>query len=101
VRDLNNYLMRYRDARGNLARHFSWHLQQEGPDRQKTHYATAKREPLSESDNWALNSSRAVHGQNIGSGSGPSLGIAKHDAASQALQYLESLPAKHPLFSLN
>lgn len=84
VRDLNNYISRNRDARGNLARHFSWSLRQEGPDRQKTHYATAK-----------------LHGQNIGSGCGLTIGSAKQEAATQALQYLESLPAKHPLFSLN
>ena len=89
-----------RDASGNLTRHLSWLLQQEGPDNQKIHYATAEREPLSQSGNWALNLSCAVHGQIIGSGSGHSIGNAKQEAASQALQYLRSIPANDPLFSL-
>lgn len=83
VRDLNNFLQRYRDARGNLTRHFSWLLQQAGPDNQRVHYATAK-----------------LHGQVIGTGSGVSIGNAKYVAAVQALQYLQPLPPNHPLFSL-
>jgi dsRNA-specific ribonuclease len=81
-------------------RYFSWHLEQKGPDHQKVHYAAAKREPLSQSDNWALSSSCTVHGQIIGSGSGLTTGNAKQLAAAQALQYLTSLPPGNPLFSL-
>jgi hypothetical protein len=41
VRDLNSYLQNH--PNGNLlASQFSWHLRQEGPDHQLTHYATAK-----------------------------------------------------------
>ena len=41
----------------------------------------------------------AVRGQAIGYGSGISAGNAKQVAAEQALQYLNSLPAKHPMLS--
>ena len=89
----------HRNVRGNLTRHFKWFLQEAGPDHQKVHYATAKREPLSQSDNWALSSTCAVHGQIIGAGSGMSVGNTKQVAAAQALQYLGSIPAQHRLFS--
>ncbi|KAN0126544.1 hypothetical protein V8E52_000184, partial [Russula decolorans] len=83
VRDLNSLLQHYRDDRGNLTRHFSWYLQHEGPDHQKVHHATAK-----------------LHGRAIGVGSGISISNAKYVAAGQALQYLQSLPPGHPMFSL-
>lgn len=41
----------------------------------------------------------AVRGQAIGCGSGPSSGSAKQAAAEQALEYLNTLPEKHPLLS--
>jgi hypothetical protein len=50
VRDLNNLLQVHRDARGNLTRHFSWFMQQEGPDNRRVHSATARREPFEHSD---------------------------------------------------
>jgi hypothetical protein len=50
VRDLNSLLQHYRDGRGNLTRHFSWYLQQEGPAHQSVHHATAKCEPFDHSD---------------------------------------------------
>lgn len=68
---------------GNLTRHFSWSLEHAGPDHQKVHYATAK-----------------LHGHVIGTGSGISIGNAKQAAAAQALRYLQSLPPRHPIFSL-
>ncbi|KAN0126558.1 hypothetical protein V8E52_000198 [Russula decolorans] len=83
VRDLNSLLQHYRDGRGNLTRHFSWYLQQEGPAHQSVHHATAK-----------------LHGRVIGVGSGISISSAKYVAAAQALQYLQSLPPRHTLFSL-
>lgn len=49
TRDLNNFLQGYKDGGGNLARHFSWFMQQEGPDHQKIHHATAKCEPFGHS----------------------------------------------------
>jgi len=58
-------------------------MQQDGPDIQKVHYATAK-----------------LHGHVIGAGSGVSIGNAKYVAAARALQYLQSLPPRHPMFSL-
>ena len=102
VSHLNEFLQRRRHLgdHGNLTHHFSWDLQHEGPDHQRQHIATAKREPLSRSDNWALSSSCAVHGQIIGSGRGLSVRNAKQEAASQALAYLTSLPENDPLFSL-
>jgi hypothetical protein len=84
-----------------LTRYFSWLLKKEGPEIQETHYATARRELLSQSDNWVLNSSCTVRNEIIGSGSGFSIGMAKRTAASQALQYLRSLPAEDPIFSLS
>ena len=49
---------------------------------------------------WLLSFQCAVHGHVIGTGSGVSIGNAKYVAATQALQYLRSLPPRHPLFSL-
>ncbi|KAN0126547.1 hypothetical protein V8E52_000187 [Russula decolorans] len=83
VRNLNGLLQHYRDDRGNLTRHFSWYMQQGGPDHQKVHHSTAK-----------------LHGHVIGIGSGISISNAKSVAAAQALQYLQSLPPRHPMFSL-
>jgi len=79
TRDLNNFLQSHG---GNLTRYFSWLMNQEGPDHQRTHHATAK-----------------FRGQVIGYGRGLSTGNAKQAAAEQAMQYLNSLPAKHPLLS--
>jgi dsRNA-specific ribonuclease len=68
------------------------------PDHQNIHYsATAICEPFGRSYNSEL--SRAVRGVDIGYGHGLSSRIAKHMAAKQALQYLYSLPEKHPLLS--
>jgi dsRNA-specific ribonuclease len=64
-------------------------------------YAAAEREPFSQSGNWVLSSSCAVHDQIIGKGNGVSIDNAKNMAAFQAMQYLGSLLAKHPLFSQN
>ncbi|KAN0126549.1 hypothetical protein V8E52_000189 [Russula decolorans] len=85
VRDLNNLLRRYRNDRGNLMRHFSWFLflRKEDPDHQKVHHAIAK-----------------LHGQIISTGTGISIGDAKQVAAARAVQYLQSLPPGHPMFSL-
>jgi len=44
VRDLNNYLMGH--PSGNLVPLLSWAFQEDGPDHQKTHYATAKCESV-------------------------------------------------------
>jgi hypothetical protein len=89
-----------RNQFGNLTRHFSWLVRKEGPEGQETHYATARRELLSQSDSWVLNSSRTVHSEVIGLGGGVSTISAKHAAAAQALQHLRSLPAGDPIFSL-
>ncbi len=51
LRDLSHFLHRYRDKYGNLTRHFAWALRQTGPNHQRTHYATAKRQPFDHSDN--------------------------------------------------
>ena len=51
VRGLNNFLQARKDANGNFTRHFSWLMDQDGPDNQKTHYATAKCEPFGHSGN--------------------------------------------------
>ena len=99
-RDLHNHFQHYRDNRGNLTRHFSWYLQQDGPDHQKVHYATAKREPFDHSNDRVLSFRCAEHGHVIGAGSGISIGNAKYVAATRALQYLQSLPPRHPMFSL-
>lgn len=48
-------------------------------------------------DNRVLRS--AVRGQVIGYGRGFSTGHAKQVAAEQSLQYLTTLPEKHPLLS--
>lgn len=50
IRELNNFLQRPRRAGGDLKPHLSWILGQTGPDNQKTHYATARCEPFSNSD---------------------------------------------------
>ena len=42
ARDLNNFLQARRDANGNFSRYLSWVMDKDGPDNQKTHYATAK-----------------------------------------------------------
>jgi len=44
---LYNYLRGHPMAGGDLTAYFSWALSQEGPDHQRTHYATAKGEPIS------------------------------------------------------
>ncbi|KAI9508137.1 hypothetical protein F5148DRAFT_1199118 [Russula earlei] len=72
VRDLNNFLQGH--PRGNLTPYFSWSLDKDGPDHQKIHYAIAK-----------------LNGTNIGSGQGFAIGNAKRDAATRALQYLNSV----------
>ena len=100
VRELNNLLQHYRDARGNLTRHFSWYLQHEGPDHQKIHHATVKREPFDHSNDLMLSFQYAVREHVIGIGSGVSIGNAKYVAAAQALQFLQTLPPRHPIFSL-
>ena len=51
VRDLNDFLQVRRDVNGNFARHLSWSIDSEGPDNQKTHFATVKREPFGHSEN--------------------------------------------------
>jgi len=48
VRDLNNYLQGH--PSGNLAPFLSWALAENGPDHQKTHYATAKCESVFQPD---------------------------------------------------
>jgi len=47
VRDLNNLLQRYKVGNGNLSQCLSWVVEQTGPDHQKTLYATANRESVS------------------------------------------------------
>ena len=97
TRDLNNFLQARKDNNGNFARHFSWLMTDEGPDNQKTHYATAKCEPFCHSEDSVL--SCAVRGQEIGHGMGVSMGVAKKMASEKALRYLRSLPENHSLFS--
>ena len=75
-------------------------MAQTGPEHQKTHYATAKREPFGYSDNWVLIFQCAVHGKIIGTGNGVAATSAKSMAAIQALHYLRSLPPTDPMFSL-
>lgn len=75
-------------------------MEQEGPDNQKIHHATAKREPFDHSDDGVLSFQCAVHGHVIGTGSGFSIGNAKQMAAGRALQYLNTLPPRDPMFSL-
>ena len=71
-------------------------MDSEGPDHQKTFFATAKREPFGHSENCVL--SCTVRGQAIGYGRGYSIRTAKQGAADGALRYLTSLPANHSLF---
>jgi len=73
VRDLNNYLQGH--PGGNLTRYLSWAMNEDGPDHQRTHYATAK-----------------FNGRDIGFGRGLSKGRAKSEAAERALKYLNSIP---------
>ena len=47
--ELNDFLQVRKD--GNLARHLSWSIDSEGPDHQKTYFATTKREPFGHSEN--------------------------------------------------
>ena len=51
VRDLNNFLQARKDANGNFTRYFSWYMEQEGPDNQKVHHATARCEHFYRFDN--------------------------------------------------
>ncbi|KAN0128580.1 hypothetical protein V8E53_013625, partial [Lactarius tabidus] len=67
VRDLNNYFQRQ-----HMTTQFSWVYQQEGPNHQVTHHATAK-----------------FRGVQIGYGRGTAIGVAKKEAAIQALQYIK------------
>ena len=89
IRKLNNFLQDYKDANGNLARYLSWLVEEEGPEHQRVHHATAKCEPFGHSDNSVL--SCVVHGHGIGRGRGVSKSCAKQVAAQQALNYLSSL----------
>ncbi len=73
---------------------------EDGPDHQKVYYVTAKCEPFDHFDNRVLSFQCVVHGHTISSGRGVTIGNAKQIAASQALNYLRSLPGNHPLFSL-
>ena len=51
VRDLNNFLQGFKDADGNFTRYLSWLMKHDGPDNQKTHYATARCEHFYHPDN--------------------------------------------------
>jgi len=73
VRDLYNLLQKHLVGNGNLTQYFSWALSQTGPVHQTTHYATAE-----------------LHGEEIGSGTGFSMGNAKREAATEALKYLRA-----------
>ncbi|KAH9960438.1 hypothetical protein BC827DRAFT_394935 [Russula dissimulans] len=73
VRDLNNLLQRYPVGNGNLSQFLSWSLYKDGPDHQRTHYATAK-----------------LNGKEIGFGTGFSIGNAKREAAIVALRTLNA-----------
>jgi len=71
VRDLNNALQGY--PTGNLTPQLSWEERVEGPNHQVTHFATAK-----------------FRGVDVGRGRGVSKGVAKREAAIQALQNLKA-----------
>ncbi|KAH9029313.1 hypothetical protein EDB83DRAFT_2654975 [Lactarius deliciosus] len=71
VRDLNNYLQGH--PTGNLTLHLSWVMRQEGPSHMVTYYVIAK-----------------LRGVEIGHGRGPSMAMAKSEAALQALQHLKN-----------
>jgi hypothetical protein len=71
TRDPNSYPRGH--PSGNLAPFLSWALDQTGPDRYKTHCATAKRESVFQPDLEPC-AETAVNGRDIGSGKGASIG---------------------------